>query len=387
MMTLPPRRILLNPGPATTSDTVKQALLISDVCPRDPEFTALLAEVLRRLAAIVGDPAAYVAVPFPGSGTTAVEAALGSVVPPDGDLLIIDNGDYGARMAAIARALAIPHRVVAPGWGRPVDLDEVERALHASPAAGGYLAFAHHETSTGMLNPLEALAALARRRGVGVIVDAMSSLGGIPIDADTAGIDYLVSSANKCIQGMAGLSFVIASRRALEGLRGVPARSYSLDLRAQQESLERSGQTRFTTPPQVVSALRQALLELEAETVEGRRRRYDRCYAALVEGVRALGFEPLLPPQQESRILVALREPEAHWWAFEPTRAALAARGFTIYPGTSRAIPTFRLSVLGDLEVDDIHAFVDAFAEQLRATGHPGAAVLYEAEGEMARVS
>lgn len=362
-MSRPPRPILLTPGPATTSPTVQQALMIPDVCPREESFAALLAEVRRRLAALTADPETFSAIPLAGSGTAAVEATLGSVVPRDGMVVVLDNGDYGARMAQICAALGIDHAVVSPGWGEPFDLQAVEAVLAAAAGRATHLAFVHHETATGMLNPLAELAALAARFGLRVIVDAMSSLGAVPIHQGRQGVDFLISSANKCIQGMPGLSFVIASRAALSALHEPPRRSFYLDLLAQHEHLEKTGQMRFTCPPQIVAALRQALLELEAETLAGRRKRYDLSYQVLTEGLAQLGFELLLSPEHQSHILVAVRDPGPPRFDFRRVHDDLLARGFTIYPGKTGSQATFRLAVLGDLHTADIEAFLAALRE------------------------
>lgn len=371
------RRVLLNPGPATTSEAVKRALVIPDVCPREAEFVELYADVRARLVALCGTADEAVAVPLPGNGTTALEALLGRVVGDGDRLLVVDNGDYGARLAAIAAALRLPHAVVACGWGQPVDLVDVERALEAArPAPGGavHLAFVHHETSTGELNPLAALAALARGRGAFVLVDAMSSFGARPlrVGPGPGAVDAVVSSSNKCVQGMAGLGLVVAARPLLAHAAGVRPRSVALDLVAEARALEATGQSRFTVPPQVASALRAALVELECEGVAGRQARYERCHGRLLAGLGRLGFEPLLPEARQSRILLAVRAPVAPWFDFERLHDALLARGFTIYPGKPGHAPCFRLSVLGDLHEPDIDAFLGALGEWVaRARGRP----------------
>jgi 2-aminoethylphosphonate-pyruvate transaminase len=360
------RRILLNPGPATTSDGVKQALLIPDVCPREREFCDLYADVRRRLAALAGDPAEVAAIPLVGSGTAGLEAALVSFVPAAGLLLVLDNGDYGERLARIAKVHGLRHEIMAPGWGQPIDPAALEQRLDGDPRVT-HVALVHHETSTGMLNPLEAILPIARRRGVRVIADAMSSFGALPLRVGGEGVDVLVSSANKCLQGMAGLAIVIATRASLEEARVHPPRSLYLDLPGEHEHLERTGQSRFTVPPQVVSALQRALVELAAEGLEGRRRRYDASMVALERGLRALGFEMLLAPGQQSRILLAVREPSEPWYDFDRMHDALLARGFTIYPGKAGRTPCFRLSVLGAIDAGDIERFLLALAEHVAA--------------------
>ena len=363
------RRVLLNPGPATTSDTVKQALVMPDVCPREEEFCQRVADVRRRLAAVAGDPAEVTAIPVVGSGTTALEATLVSFVPDEGEVIFVENGDYGTRLIEMAKTYGIAHSVVAPGWGVPVDPDELARVMSERAGRATHLFFVHHETSSGLLNPLDVLARLGHEHGLCVMVDAMSSYGvlDVPVggagDASTA--DVIVASANKCIQGMAGLAFAIARRSVVEDARGVTPRSFVLNLVAEYDHLERTGQSRFTLPPQVLSALQQALIEFEEEGLAGRRARYERSMQTLVAGLRELDFELLLEDDVQSGILVAIREPAAAWYDFDSLHDAMYAEGFTIYPGKAGAEPTFRLSVLGAISSTDIEGFLAALRRYL----------------------
>ena len=358
------RRILLNPGPATTSDSVKQALVIPDVCPREPEFTSLLAEARMRLARITGDPELITAIPIAGSGTAALEAAFASFVGV-GLILIVDNGDYGRRLVEIAMRLGLRHRVVGFGWGAAIELSRVEAAAGEGEERAALLAVVQHETSTGMLNPLDELVTLSRRLGLIPVVDAMSSFGVLDTPVGPADIGVVVSSANKCLQGMAGVSFVIVAKAVIEASRAGRPRSLYFDLIAEHDSLDGTGQSRFTMPPQVVSALVQALREYEKEGMAGRRQRYHESMRVLVEGLRGLGFELLLEDRHQSWILVAIREPRAPWFNFNDLHDALYAQGFTIYPGKPQGVPTFRLSVLGDIGPTDIKRFLTALGEWL----------------------
>jgi len=366
------RKILLNPGPATTTDTVKQALVIPDVCPRERPFCELYADVRRRLAAIAGDPAAVAAFPIVGNGTTALEAAMVSLVPPDGRVLVVDNGDYGTRLAAMAQALGVPHDVLEVGWAEPVDPAGVESRLAEAEPPFTHAWVVHHETSSGLLNPLEPLLAVLRRHGVRVLVDAMSSFACLPTPVGAGGADAVVSSSNKCVQGMAGLGIVVATRALLDEARATPRRCFTLDLVAEHDHLEKTGQSRFTVPPQIVSALHRALVELEAEGLAGRQARYARSMETLTAGLRALGFELLLEDAVQSGILVAIRAPEEPWYDFDAMHDALDAEGFTIYPGKPGATPTFRLSVLGAIDHRDVEAFLEAlgrYVHRVRGSG------------------
>ncbi len=361
------RNILLTPGPATTSETVKQALVVPDVCPREREFGLLLEGVCRDLVRVVRGDDGTVSIPFGASGTGAVEAALTSAVPLGGKVLVVDNGAYGSRMVRIAEVFRIPHVRYALPYGTLPDASEVQRLLDAHRDLT-HLALVHHETTTGMLNPAKEIAALARRRGLEVILDAISSLGCLPIDLREDAFDYVVGTANKCLQGMPGLAFVIVRREALVRLE-LHRRSFYLDLLAQHQSLAETLQTPFTPPVQIVYALRQALDEYFDETAEGRLARYRENWGLLYEGVTGLGFRPLLPLGHESRILSAFHEPTHPAYSFAGMHDFLAERGFTIYPGKVGHVGTFRLSVLGDLHAADIRAFLGALRAYTLETG------------------
>lgn len=370
------RMILLNPGPANTTDTVKRAMTRPDVCPREKEFGALMLRVRDGLTRVVHQGQDYVAVLICGSGTAAVESVVASTVPRQGRLLIVENGAYGTRMAEIASAYGIAHDVVAFGTGTYPELGRIERQLAGQRYT--HLGVIHHETSTGMLNPVEPIARLCRERGVEVIVDAMSSYAGLVIDIERLGADYLCSSANKCIQGMAGLSFVIARRRLLDALRPIEGRSLYLSLAEQHRHLEKTLQMRYTPPVQVLYALDQAIEEYFAEGAEARQRRYFESWAVLDGGMRELGFRRLLPEEQLSRILTAYLEPDHPRYSFDEMHDRLYAKGFTIYPGKGANQATFRLANMGAIVADDLRAFLRALRETLSEMGvdvlYPGQA-------------
>jgi len=352
------RMILLNPGPANTTEAVKLAMTKPDICPREREFGEVLMRVRNRVTEVVHRGDTYTSVMFGGSGTAAVEAAIASAVPADGRLLVVDNGAYGTRMAEIARAYGIAYDVASFGVGGLPDPDQIERALAATRYT--QLAIVHHETSTGMLNPVADIARLCRAHNVEIIVDAMSSYAGIPIDVEAVGIDFLVSSSNKCIQGMAGLGFVICRRDRLNAMRHVPGRSYYLSMAEQHRFLEKSGQMQFTPPVQVVYALDQALTEFFAEGgVGARHARYVANWETLDSGMRSLGFRRLLPEANLSRILTAYIEPDHPNYSFDGMHDRLYARGFTIYPGKGAQRNTFRLANMGDVHPSDMRNFVD----------------------------
>jgi 2-aminoethylphosphonate aminotransferase len=359
--------ILLNPGPANTTETVKRALVCEDICPREHEFGDVMERVADNLVRVVHGGNDYAAVLFGGSGTAAVEAAIASTVTDSGRLLVIDNGAYGRRIAQIAAQYRLPHEVEDFGVGGWPDLDRVAAAL--SRHTYSHVAVVHHETTTGMLNPVEAIAALAHRAGADVIVDAMSSYAGMTIDADKMGADYLVSSANKCIQGMAGLSFVIARKRKLDALVSLPGRSTYLDLAQQYKFFLTAHQMRFTPPVQIVYALDQALREFFEEGQAAREARYRRCFDALDGGVRALGFRRLLPERMLSRILTAYLEPDHPRYDYDVMHGHLKSRGYTVYPGKGAKKATFRLANMGAITEADMVGFVAALRETVAVMG------------------
>lgn len=355
--------ILLNPGPANTSLSVKKAQLCDDVCPREKEFGDLQERVQERLTQVVHKGDSFRTVIFAGSGTAAVEAAICSVIPPDGKLLVVDNGAYGARIAQIADAYQIPYESEQMGVGEYPDLDRISVLLKSKTFT--HVAVVHHETSTGLLNPVEEIGAICKANGIDMIVDAMSSFAGIPIDIQKMGAQYLVSSSNKCIQGMAGLSFVICQRDRLEQLDFFPGRSLYLNLKKQYDFFNQHRQMRFTPPVQVMYALEQAIQEYFAEGQQGRTNRYYACFNALDTGMLELGFRRLLPERVLSRILTAYIEPDHPNYSFDIMHDELYKRGYTIYPGKGARENTFRLANMGAITPAHIHGFIKTLGSLL----------------------
>lgn len=360
------RKILLNPGPGTTTDGVKRALVVPDICPREAEFAAVVARVRRDLLAVAeADPATHTAVLIAGPGTAAMEAAIGSLVPAGGKLLVLDNGAYGERAGQIATALGVPAHIWRVPWTeRPASADFAAQLAGANgPFTHAF--WVHHETTTGLMNHLGEYGAACRAGGVVSIVDAMSSFAGVPLALRDEPVDFILSSANKCLQGMPGLGFVIGPR-ALVLASAAVGRTYALNLARHERSLA-AGQFPFTPPVQVVYALAQALAETRAETVAGRAARYRACYAVMLAGMTALGFEPLLPPPLHSGLLTAFRTPAWPGFTFERLHDFLYARDITLYPGKLPGTDTFRVANLGALTPDDLRRFVAAVKEFLDA--------------------
>lgn len=344
--------LLLTPGPLSTSETVREAML-QDWCTWDKDYNEGVVTALRRLLLdLAGAGSDTTTVLLQGSGTYCVEATIGSSVGPEGRLLILANGAYGKRMGEIARYQGLDYRLVNLPETQPVTAEAAERALAGYPEAT-HIAMVHCETTTGILNPLAEVAEVIRGRNLTFLVDAMSSFGGVPIDIEGLGIDFLISSANKCIQGVPGFGFVIARRSRMEACRGI-SRSLSLDLYDQWNAMEQGGgKWRFTSPTHVVRAFFQALKELRDEGgIEARNRRYEANHRVLVEGMRQAGVQALLPAHLQSPIITSFLYP-GDKFDFQAFYDALKQRGFVIYPGKISEAPTFRIGNIGDVYPED----------------------------------
>ena len=356
--------LLLTPGPLSTTKTVKEAML-RDWCTWDRDYNGIVQDLRRNLVRMATKTEGYTTVLMQGSGTFCVEATIGTAVPEDGTLLVLTNGAYGTRITEIAHRLRI--RVVSNDSGEvnPPDFGLLERTLAFDPSIT-HVAVVHCETTTGMLNPVEAIGRIVKSFGKVFIVDAMSSFGGIPLDAADLGADFLISSANKCIQGVPGFGFVIARRDELEKTKG-RARSLSLDLYDQwREMEERGGKWRFTSPTHVVRAFAQAMKELELEGgVDARYGRYRANHRVLVDGMCHLGFSCLLPDQCQSPIITSFLSPEHPLFNFEQFYGTLKSHGFVIYPGKVTTADTFRIGNIGDLHPDDMHRLIETVGESM----------------------
>ncbi|MBS4685679.1 2-aminoethylphosphonate--pyruvate transaminase [Aeromonas sobria] len=357
--------LLLTPGPLSTTATVRAAML-QDSCTWDADYNQGVVEPIRReLVRLATGPESesdYSAVLLQGSGSYVVESVLGSAIGVDECLLIINNGAYGARMGEMARCLGLRHHELDCGETTRPELAAIEAMLARHPEIT-HLAMVHCETTTGMLNPLEEVAELCQRCGIRLIVDAMSSFGGIPIDMGRLGIEFLISSANKCIQGVPGFGFVIARRAALAACAG-RARSVSLDLHAQWQTMEQQGgKWRFTSPTHTVLAFAQALRGLDEEGgIAARHRRYSENQRTLVAGMAELGFAPLLPEQWQSPIITAFYSPAHPDYRFADFYQQLKAQGFVIYPGKVSQADCFRIGNIGDVTPERVRDLLAAMA-------------------------
>lgn len=359
--------LLMTPGPLTTSPAVKRAMLY-DLSTWDDDYNNIVQAIRRRLVSLAGGADELTSVLMQGSGTFAVEATLGSIVPAEGKLLIASNGIYGSRMAQIARRLLIPHRELKFAETVACDLDALDAAL-TGDAAITHVAIVHCETTTGLLNDAPGIGMIVSHHRRSLIIDAMSSFGGIPMTMGELGADYLISSANKCIQGVPGFAFVIARRDSLESAAG-HARSVSLDLYDQWREMEtHGGKWRFTSPTHTVLAFEQALDELAAEGgVTARHARYVENQRRLVEGMARLGVNALLPGALQSPIITAFRYPHAGF-AFDTFYLAMKRRGFVLYPGKISQAPTFRIGTIGHVFPADIDRLLAAAGDALNEPG------------------
>lgn len=355
--------LLLTPGPLSTSKKVKAAML-RDWCTWDHDYNSLVQSIRSRLTQMATSrPEDYTAVLTQGSGTFCVESVVGSAIPQGGKLLVLTNGAYGKRIAQMADVLGIYNVVVDAGETKPVSVKQLEEILKVDSSIT-HVAVVHVETTTGIMNPIADVAAVAKQHGRTVIVDAMSSFGGVPIDVAGLGIDFLISSANKCIQGVPGFGFVIAGREELHRCKG-RARSLSLDLYDQWETMELGeGKWRYTSPTHTVRAFDQALLELEEEGgVQARCQRFTTNQRVLVEGMARLGFQPLLPRELQSPIITSFLYPDG--FSFDEFYGRMKQEGFVIYPGKITAAPTFRIGNIGEVYPEDIVRLLQGVENQM----------------------
>ena len=359
--------ILLTPGPLTTSAATKSAML-SDWGSWDGAFNELTASVCRDLVSIVDAQDDHVCVPLQGSGTFAVEAALGTLVPRGGKVLVPDNGSYCKRIVRILGYLERETVILTHGEQEPADPARIDAALAADPKIT-HVAQVHCETGTGILNPLAEIAAVAANHGRALIIDAMSSYAAIPIDARTLRFDALIAASGKCLEGVPGMGMVIARRAALQGSGG-NSRSLAMDLLDQWQYMQKTGQWRFTPPTHVVAALRAALDQYQQQGgLPARLARYTENCAALVSGMRALGIKTFLPDALQAPIIVTFHSPPDPKYDFAEFYRRVRDRGFILYPGKLTAVDTFRVGCIGAIGADTLRQAVSAVAGALREMG------------------
>jgi len=363
------RNILLNPGPATTTDTVKLAQVVPDICPREKEFAAQMAGLREDLVRVVhGDPERYTAVLFCGSGTLCMDVCLNSLLPGGKKALIVNNGAYSGRAAEICRSYGLPHVELKFPFDQLPDLGTMERTLRDDPDIA-LVYTTHHETGTGLLNPIRELGALAHRYGAVFVADTISTYAMRPIDIEEENIDFCMASAQKGLMAMTGLSFVIGRRDLIEASRDYPRRSYYCNLCQQYDYFERTGEMEFTPPVQTTYAALQAMKEYWAEGEQAKWARHTRVFNAIHAGLEELGFREAVRRDWQAGLVAAVRSPGDPNWDFGKVHDYCYARGFTIYPGKVGTAGTFRLSALGAIDAPDIQDFFRVFRAALDECG------------------
>ena len=355
------RNVLLNPGPATTTDSVKMAQVVPDICPREKEFGDLMEWISKELTAIVANNKDYTTILFGGSGTAVVESMLTSVVPYDKKVLIINNGAYGKRMCQIASRYDLDYIEFKSSKLEPIDLTKLEIILQNNNIS--HLAVVHNETTTGLLNNLEDIGSLVRKYNIELLVDAMSSYSAIPINMKKQNISYLVASSNKNIQGMAGIGFVIANKNSLEKLKDIKPRTFYLSLYEQYQNFIKNHQMRFTPPVQTLYALKQAIIEAKEEGIENRYKRYSKSWETLTNGLKRLGLKYLVDDKYHSKIITSISIPDGV--NFDDMHDYFYERGFTIYPGKVEDFNTFRVANIGQINYRDMEEFMKLLEKYL----------------------
>ena len=364
--------ILLTPGPLTTSLETKQAML-RDWGSWDAAFNEVTGSICRDLLDIVHGGEQYVCVPLQGSGTFAVEAAIGNLVPRQGKVLVPNNGAYCARIVRICRYLQRAVVDLPLAEDKPASAAAIEAAL-AADASITHVALVHCETGAGLRNDLEGIAQVCRAAGRGLIVDAMSSFAALPIDVRATPFEALIAASGKCLEGVPGMGFVIVRRDALLASAG-NSHSLAMDLHDQYTYMQRTTQWRFTPPTHVVAALRAAVDQFIAEGGQpARGARYAANCATLIEGMRALGFRPYLEPAVQAPIIVTFHAPSDPAYEFRAFYDRVRARGYILYPGKLTQVETFRVGCIGAIDPNEMRNVVSAVGATLQDMGIGSAA-------------
>lgn len=361
------RNILLNPGPATTTDTVKYAQVVPDICPREAEFAGMMKQMREDLVKIVhGDLNKYTSVLFCGSGTLNLDVCINSLLPEGKKILVINNGAYSSRAVEICEYYGLDHINLQFPVDEQPDLQVVERTLQENPDVA-VVYTTHNETGTGVLNPIREIGAMAHAHEAIFIVDTTSTYAMRPIDIEKDNIDFCMASAQKGIMSMTGLSFVIGNEEIIRKSKDYPKRSYYCNLFLQYDYFEKTGQMHFTPPVQTIYATRQALDEYFAEGEEAKWGRHTRVMNAIHKGLADLGFLELIRPEIQAGLVASAIYPDDPNWDFEKVHDYCYERGFTIYPGKVSETDTFRLCALGAIDEADIEAFFVVLKEALIA--------------------
>ena len=359
------RNILLNPGPSTTTDTVKMAQVVPDICPREKEFAEKMRQLRKDLLGIVhANEDKYTSVLFCGSGTINIDVCLNSLLPEGKKILVVNNGAYSTRAVEVCDYYGLSCVNLKSSVFDIPNIKEVENILSKNDDIA-IVYTTHHETGTGILNPIREIGALAHRYGAIFVVDTTSSLAMLPINIEKDNIDFCMASAQKGIMAMSGLSFIIGNKKELEKSKDYPKRSYYCNLYLQYEYFEKTGEMHFTPPVQTVYAAIQGLKEYYEEGEMNKYNRHIRVINAIHAGLKGLGFKEVIAPEKQSGLVVSVLYPDDKNWSFEKVHDYCYENGFTIYPGKISTTNTFRLCSLGAIDQDDIIDFFKVFKQAL----------------------
>lgn len=359
------RNILLNPGPATTTDTVKLAQVVPDICPREQEFASMMKGLREDLLKVVhANSEKYTSVLFCGSGTINIDVTLNSLLPEGGKVLVVNNGAYSSRAVEVCEFYGLEHINLKFPVDQLPDLKLVEKTLEENPDIA-IVYTTHNETGTGILNPIREIGALARKHNAIFVVDTTSTYAMRPIDIEKDNIDFCMASAQKGLMAMAGLSFIVGNKTVIEASKNYPKRSYYCNLYLQYEYFEKTGEMHFTPPVQTIYATIQALKEYFAEGEIAKWERHKRVFEAIHKGLDELGFQDVIKREWQAGLVVSAKYPNDKNWDFTKVHDYCYERGFTIYPGKISTTNTFRLCSLGAIDVEDIEAFFNVFKDAL----------------------
>lgn len=363
------RNVLMNPGPATTTDSVKYAQVVPDICPREKEFCEIMHQMSQDLVKIVhGDPDEFVGVLFCGSGTMNIDVTISSLVPEGKKILILNNGSYSERAVEVAHAYHVDCTELRLPILQPIDVSEVEKALDADKdIAVVYCCM--HETGTGVLNPVREIGAAAHAHGCTMVADTTSAYAMIPIDIEKDNLDFIMASAQKGLQSMTGLSFVIGRESMIDASKDYPVRSYYTNLYMQHSFIRAHGEMRFTPPVQTIYATRQAIREYFAEGEQAKWERHQSVWEELYKGLEELGFRMAVKREDQSRLVISVLCPDDPAFSFDAMHDYLYERGFTVYSGKVDGVPMFRLCALGAIFPQDIRDFYICMREWMNQAG------------------
>ena len=359
------RNILLNPGPATTTDTVKYAQVVPDICPREQEFASMMKSLRKDLLKIVhASEDKYTSVLFCGSGTINIDVCINSLLPEGKKILVVNNGAYSSRAVEVCQYYNLEHIDLKFAIDSIPDLEVIEDTLKKDPDIS-MVYTTHNETGTGLLNPIREVGALAHKYNAIFVVDTTSTFAMRPIDMDRDNIDFCMASAQKGLMAMTGLSFIVGNKAVIEESKNYPKRSYYCNLYLQYEYFEKTGEMHFTPPVQTIYATIQALKEYFEEGEIPKWERHKRVFEAIHEGLAELGFKNVIKKEWQAGLVVSAVYPDDKNWNFEKIHDYCYERGFTIYPGKISTTNTFRLCSLGAIDVNDIKDFFKVFKEAL----------------------